>query len=87
MKTVLMLILMLLMLSGHSQTNMVSSSKPPSSNHSGITKISKTIASNYVNGNFASSLDAMENSDFILTPALLVQEVISSNVVIAYPNE
>ena len=38
-------------------------------------------------GNFQISLEMKENVDFVLTPALLVQEVISENVVITYPSE
>ena len=37
--------------------------------------------------NFQTSLEMKENVDFLLTPALLVQEVISDNVVITYPSE
>jgi len=38
-------------------------------------------------GNFRISLEMKENVDFVLTPALLVQEVISEDVVITYPSE
>ncbi len=38
-------------------------------------------------GNFETSLKMKENVDFLLTPALLVQEVISDDVVITYPSE
>jgi hypothetical protein len=38
-------------------------------------------------GNFRLSLEMKENVDFVLTPALLVQEVISEDVVITYPSE
>jgi hypothetical protein len=37
--------------------------------------------------NFRSSLEMKENVDFLLTPALLVQEAISEDVVITYPSE
>jgi len=37
--------------------------------------------------NFRLSLEMKENVDFVLTPALLVQEVISEDVVITYPSE
>ncbi|UCG49352.1 MAG: hypothetical protein JSU94_06120 [Phycisphaerales bacterium] len=36
---------------------------------------------------FAPSLEMKENADFLLTPALLVQEAISENVIITYPSE
>src|SRR5579859_7415858 len=35
---------------------------------------------------FAPSLETMERTDFLLTPALLMQEAISENVVITYPS-
>lgn len=38
-------------------------------------------------GNFRLSLEMKENVDFVLTPALLVQEAISEDVVITYPSE
>ena len=38
-------------------------------------------------GNFRLSIEMKENVDFVLTPALLVQEVISEDVVITYPSE
>ena len=37
--------------------------------------------------NFQTSLEMKENVDFLLTPALIVQEVISEDVVITYPSE
>ena len=40
-----------------------------------------------VTGNFNTSLEMKENVDFLLTPALLVQEAISEDVVITYPSE
>jgi len=36
---------------------------------------------------FEPSLEMKENVDFLLTPALLVQEAISEDVVITYPSE
>ncbi len=36
---------------------------------------------------FAPSLEMKENADFLLTPALLVQEAISENLIITYPSE
>lgn len=38
-------------------------------------------------GNFISSLDMQEAADFLLTPALLQQEVVSAGVFVTYPNE
>lgn len=37
--------------------------------------------------NFHPSIEMKENVDFLLTPALLVQESISKDVVITYPSE
>jgi len=37
--------------------------------------------------NFQVSLEMKENVDFLLTPALLVQEAISDDVVVTYPTE
>jgi hypothetical protein len=37
--------------------------------------------------NFQSSLEMKENVDFLISPALLVQEAISENVIITYPSE
>ena len=37
--------------------------------------------------NFQASLEMKENADFLLTPAILVQEAISEDVVITYPSE
>lgn len=36
---------------------------------------------------FSPSLEMKENVDFLLTPALLVQEAISDDIVITYPSE
>lgn len=47
----------------------------------------KKILSRRPVSNFQTSLEMKENVDFLLTPALLVQEVISDNVVITYPSE
>lgn len=38
-------------------------------------------------GNFQSSFEMKENVDFLLTPAFLVQEAISENVITTYPSE
>lgn len=37
--------------------------------------------------NFGLSLEKREDVDFLLTPALLVQEILSPEAVITYPNE
>ena len=40
-----------------------------------------------LSGSFRPSLEMKENTDFLLTPALLVQEILSTNAVITYPEE
>ncbi len=50
-------------------------------------RIAKKIASEYGSGPFQTSLEMKENVDFLLTPALLVQEAICEDVVITYPTE
>ena len=45
------------------------------------------IDSGMLSGLSSPSLKMKENVDFFLTPALLVQECISENVVITYPGE
>lgn len=50
-------------------------------------RTAKRIASDYSLGNFMPSILMKENVDFLLTPALLVQEVLSDDVVITYPTE
>jgi hypothetical protein len=37
--------------------------------------------------NFTPSLEMKENVDFLLTPALLVQEAMSDDLIITYPSE
>jgi len=50
-------------------------------------RIAKQIASGYGMGPFQPSLEMKENADFLLTPALLVQEAICDDVVLTYPTE
>src|SRR5437667_2681366 len=45
------------------------------------------LAARYLGDNFASSLVSKEFVDFLLTPALVVQEVISEDAIITYPSE
>lgn len=44
-------------------------------------------ATKAVAGNFTPSLEMKENVDFLLTPALLVQEIISDDLMVTYPSE
>ena len=50
-------------------------------------QIAGQIASGYGLGPFQPSLEMKENADFLLTPALIVQEAISDDIVITYPTE
>jgi hypothetical protein len=49
--------------------------------------IAKGLASGFGLGAFQPSLEMKENVDFFLTPALLVQEAISDDIIITYPTE
>jgi hypothetical protein len=50
-------------------------------------RIAGGLASSFGLGAFQPSLEMKENTDFFLTPALLVQEAISEDVIITYPTE
>ena len=50
-------------------------------------RIAKRIASGYGLGQFQASLEMKENADFVLTPALLVQEALSDDTIMTYPTE
>lgn len=49
--------------------------------------IARGLAASYGIGPFKPSLEMKEYADFLLTPALLVQEALSDDVVITYPTE
>ena len=49
--------------------------------------IARRIASGYGLGPFQPSLEMKEDADFLLTPALLIQEALSDDIVITYPME
>lgn len=50
-------------------------------------RIAGRLAAGYGFGPFQPSLEMKENVDFLLTPALLVQEAICDDIVITYPTE
>ena len=50
-------------------------------------RVAKRIASGYGMGPFKPSLEMKENADFLLTPALLVQEALCDYIVMTYPTE
>lgn len=47
----------------------------------------RRLLSTHLSVTFEASLEMKENVDFLLTPALLVQEAISEDIVITYPSE
>jgi hypothetical protein len=49
--------------------------------------IARGIASGFGSGPFQPSLEMKENIDFLLTPALIIQEAFSENIIITYPTE
>ena len=49
--------------------------------------IAKGLAGNFGLGPFQASLEMKENADFLLTPALLVQEALSDDIIMTYPSE
>lgn len=50
-------------------------------------RIARGLAAGSGLGLFQPSLEMKENADFFLTPALLVQEALSDNIIITYPTE
>jgi len=50
-------------------------------------RIARQLASGFGLGPFQPSLEIKEDTDFFLTPALLVQEAICDDVIITYPTE
>jgi hypothetical protein len=53
----------------------------------GVSEMANKLAARQVSGGFASSLKSREAAEFLLTPAILVQENISDGVVITYPSD
>lgn len=50
-------------------------------------EIAEGLLADAMGGDFASSLEMKEATDFLITPALLVQEALLNDVVITYPAE
>lgn len=66
------------------------SRRDPKSNASVEKAVSSHAAQQFVNmmaDNFFSSLDMKENVDFLITPALLVQDALAQNATPTYPAE
>lgn len=47
----------------------------------------REIATRHAIPNFELSFEVRENADFILTPAILVQEAIADTIVLTYPEQ
>ena len=54
---------------------------------SDLENVAKEIAENQGQDNFTTSLETKEQADFLLTPALLVQEALQKNTIVTYPTE
>ena len=50
-------------------------------------RAAQAVLTDVIAGNFYLSLDTREEADFLLTPALLVQEALSPDSVLTYPTE
>jgi len=50
-------------------------------------RIARRIAGGYGLGPFQPSIEMKENADFLVTPAILVQEAISDDIIMTYPTE
>lgn len=50
-------------------------------------RIARGLAANFGLGPFKPSLEMKENADFFLTPAIIVQEALSDDIIITYPTE
>jgi len=66
--------------------------QPPTSRMAPVSEaqkqgIARGLAGNFGLGPFQPSLEMKENVDFLLTPALLVQEAICDDIVLTYPTE
>ena len=83
----LVLLMLLTQVLGDNRKPRPSSSKKVSVPESQMERIARRIASQYSTGNFNSSLEMKENVDFLLTPAFLVQEALSDDIVMTYPTE
>jgi hypothetical protein len=70
----------------HSSTHR-SPESTASSSEKNLEEMARTFAASKVLGNFPPSLSAREAEDFLLTPAILVQESLSDKVVVTYPSE
>ena len=53
--------------------------------HPDTTPDARNLAARSVDSYFEATLDSMERADFLVSPALLMQEAISKDAVITYP--
>jgi hypothetical protein len=79
----------LIVLFGENQTvsNQILQVAVPLDTESQVGEILPDIESGILTGFSSTSLEMKENVDFLLTPAILVQECISEDVIITYPDE
>jgi hypothetical protein len=60
---------------------------PPPGYFNRLRETAEELARNQVLATFLPSLEAKENTDFLLTPALLMQEAISDQAIPTYPED
>ncbi len=83
----LILLILLAQVIGDNQRRRLPTSKSGPVSEAHKRRIAGRIASDYGLGPFQLSLEMKENADFLLTPALIVQEAISDDIVLTYPTE
>jgi hypothetical protein len=70
---------------GNTQPLLSPPAVPASIKQSGRSAAALKMAVQNTKANFEPSLTAMEETDFLITPALILQEAISADVIITYP--
>ena len=83
----LLLLVLLSQVMGDNQRRRLPTSKSGPVSEAHKRRIAGQIASDYGLGPFQPSLEMRENADFLLTPAILVQEAISDDIFSTYPTE
>ena len=83
----LLLLILLAQVMGDNQIRRPPTSKSGPLSEAHKRRIAGQIASDYGLGPFQPSLEMKECADFLLTPAILVQEALSDDIVMTYPTE
>ncbi len=85
----LMIALLLMLRAVEGRNTPKSSDLPDSTSPQEVQKaaMARQLAFQHSMDNFEPSLEMKEHADFLLTPALLVQEAISEDVIMTYPTE